>query len=101
MPFNTFVNEREETQIGIMNSTNEWCTDKLSKLLNEELRISTLSEIKEHFASISSNEAVETANLLELPLVFDCLNDSNTYVEYYCLHTNLYQYLCLLENKLI
>lgn len=63
-----------------MSSANEWCTDKLSKLLNEELRISTLSEIKEHFSTLSSNEATQTANLLELPLLFDCLNDSNTYV---------------------
>lgn len=61
-----------------MNSASEWCTDKLSKLLNEELRITTLNEIRDHFTAVSSNEAYQTANLLELPLVFDCLNDSNS-----------------------
>lgn len=56
-----------------------WCADKLSKLLNEDLRMSTLTEIKEHFSAISQDEANETANLLQLPMVFDCLNDSKRY----------------------
>ncbi|CAG9822654.1 unnamed protein product [Phaedon cochleariae] len=60
-----------------MGSREEWCADKLSKLLQEELRISTLNEIKEHFTSIPHQEASRTANVLDLPLVFDCLNDSN------------------------
>lgn len=55
-----------------------WCADKLSKLLNEDLRMSTLTEIKEHFSAISQDEANETANLLQLPMVFDCLNDSKS-----------------------
>lgn len=60
-----------------MATREEWCADKLSKLLNEDLRISTLNEIKTHFEGISDTEAMQTAELLELPLVFDCLNDSN------------------------
>lgn len=63
-----------------MASREEWCAEKLSKLLNEELRISTLCEIKNHLTSVPQEEAAITANILQLPLVFDCLNDSNTYV---------------------
>lgn len=61
-----------------MGTPEEWCAEKLSKLLNEELRISTLEEIKDHFSTLSQNEATRTANLLQLPLVFDCLNDSDS-----------------------
>ncbi|XP_057664519.1 26S proteasome non-ATPase regulatory subunit 5-like [Diorhabda carinulata] len=60
-----------------MASREEWCTDKLSKLLQEDLRISTLNEIKEHLTSIPQSEATKVADNLDLPLVFDCLNDSN------------------------
>lgn len=63
-----------------MGSTEEWCADKLAKLLNEELRISTLNEIKEHLSSATQTEATTTANLLDLPLVFDCLNHSDSWV---------------------
>lgn len=55
----------------------DWCADKLAKLLNEDLRISTLNEIKEHFNDIPQNEAINIAETLQLPLVFDCLNNSN------------------------
>ncbi|KAJ8938792.1 hypothetical protein NQ314_011328 [Rhamnusium bicolor] len=61
-----------------MASREDWCADKLSKLLQEDLRISTLNEIKQHLTSIPQSEATRTADILELPLVFDCLNDSNT-----------------------
>ncbi|XP_044745627.1 26S proteasome non-ATPase regulatory subunit 5 [Coccinella septempunctata] len=61
-----------------MASREEWCADKLSKLLKEELRISTLNEIKDHLESLPTNEVKPTVNLLELPLVFDCLNNTNT-----------------------
>ncbi|XP_017782044.1 PREDICTED: 26S proteasome non-ATPase regulatory subunit 5-like [Nicrophorus vespilloides] len=61
-----------------MASKEDWCADKLSKLLNEDLRISTLNEIKEHFQEVSDSEATQTAEILQLPLVFDCLNDSNS-----------------------
>lgn len=55
----------------------DWCADKLAKLLNEDLRISTLNEIKEHFNDVPQNEAINIAETLQLPLVFDCLNNSN------------------------
>ncbi|KAL3288064.1 hypothetical protein HHI36_002515 [Cryptolaemus montrouzieri] len=61
-----------------MSLREEWCSDKLAKLLDEELRISTLNEMKHHLQSISSNEVKSTVNSLDLPLVFDCLNDTNT-----------------------
>lgn len=61
-----------------MASEEEWCAEKLSKLLQEDLRISTLSEIKDHLSSLPQAEAIRIANLLDLPLVFDCLNNSNT-----------------------
>ncbi|CAH0552701.1 unnamed protein product [Brassicogethes aeneus] len=61
-----------------MASREEWCADKITKLLNEELRITTLNEIKDHFTSVPQDEAARTANILQLPLVFDCLNNSNT-----------------------
>ncbi|KAK9878735.1 hypothetical protein WA026_023667 [Henosepilachna vigintioctopunctata] len=59
-------------------TSKEWCADRLSKLLNEELRISTLNEIKDHLQSIPSHEVKPTVNCLDLPLVFDCLNNTNT-----------------------
>lgn len=65
-----------------MGSQEEWCAEQLSKLLQEDLRITTLGEIKEHLATLSQSEATRIANLLDLPLVFDCLNDSNTYVPF-------------------
>lgn len=61
-----------------MATREEWCADKLSKLLKEELRISTLNEIKDHLESLPTHEIKSTVNLLDLPLVFDCLNDTNT-----------------------
>lgn len=53
-------------------------SEKLSKLLNEDLRISTLNEIKENFEALPHTEASRIAQNLQLPLVFDCLNDSNS-----------------------
>lgn len=61
-----------------MEPTEEWCAEKLSKLLQEDLRITTLGEIKEYLCSLPQTEATRIANLLDLPIVFDCLNDSNT-----------------------
>lgn len=52
-------------------------SEKLSKLLNEELRISALSDIKHSFESLSRNEASAVARSLQLPLIFDCLNASD------------------------
>ncbi|CAG9856336.1 unnamed protein product [Phyllotreta striolata] len=60
-----------------MASREEWCADKLSKLLQDDLRISALNEIKEHLTSMPVSEASRFADCLDLPLVFDCLNDSN------------------------
>lgn len=54
----------------------DWA-EKLSKLINEELRISTLNEIKENFEALPDGEASRVAKRLQLPLVFDCLNDTN------------------------
>lgn len=61
-----------------MASEEDWCAEQLSKLLQEDLRISTLGEIKDHLSSLAPSEATRIATLLDLPLVFDCLNDSNT-----------------------
>lgn len=61
-----------------MANRESWCAEKAAKLLNEELRILTLNEIKEHFLGLSQEEANETANILQLPIVFDCLNDSKS-----------------------
>ncbi|KAG5893053.1 hypothetical protein JTB14_014833 [Gonioctena quinquepunctata] len=60
-----------------MASHEEWCADKLSKLLQEDLRISTLNEIKDYFTSVPQVDASRLANMLDLPSVFDCLNDTN------------------------
>lgn len=60
-----------------MSSREEWCTETISKLLQENLRITTLNEIKDHLESLPQNEASRTVNLMDLPVVFDCLNDSN------------------------
>lgn len=59
-------------------SREAWCADKLSKLQIEDLRMSTLSEIKDYFSTISQDEAYQIANTMQLPVVFDCLNDSKT-----------------------
>lgn len=56
----------------------EWCADKLSNLLQEELRISTLSELRDHLKALPHEEATTISSGLQLPLVFDCLNDSNS-----------------------
>nr|XP_023016451.1 26S proteasome non-ATPase regulatory subunit 5-like [Leptinotarsa decemlineata] len=61
-----------------MASNEEWCSEVSSKLQREDLRISTLNEIKEHFSSISQLEVSKLVNILSLPLVFDCLNDTNS-----------------------
>lgn len=61
-----------------MDSRDDWCAQKSSNLLEEDLRIPTLNEIKDHLTTIPKDEALRTANCLNLPLVFDCLNDSNT-----------------------
>lgn len=61
-----------------MDSRDDWCAEKSSNLLEEDLRIPTLTEIKDHLTAIPKDEALRTANCLNLPLVFDCLNDSNT-----------------------
>ncbi|XP_045470633.1 26S proteasome non-ATPase regulatory subunit 5-like [Harmonia axyridis] len=61
-----------------MSTREEWCADKASKLLKEELRTSVLNEIKDHLESLPSNEVKSTVNLLNLPLVFDCLNNTDT-----------------------
>lgn len=60
-----------------MASNDDWCADKLSKLSQEELRISTLNEIKEYLSTLTQSEAKRIASQIDLPLVFDCLNDSN------------------------
>ncbi|XP_018333905.1 26S proteasome non-ATPase regulatory subunit 5 [Agrilus planipennis] len=59
-------------------SRQEWCSDKLSKLLHDDSRIPVLHEIKEHLSELPFEEAVQTAKEFELPLVFDCLNNSNS-----------------------
>ncbi|KAK4883481.1 hypothetical protein RN001_006800 [Aquatica leii] len=60
-----------------MAAREDWCSNQISKLLEEDLRVPTLNEIKDHFSSISPDEARVTANNLQLASIFDCLNDSN------------------------
>lgn len=61
-----------------MNSGQEWCAEQLSKLLQEDLRITTLGEIKDHLSLLPHSEVTRVTNYMDLPIVFDCLNDSNT-----------------------
>lgn len=59
-------------------SREQWLSEKSSALLNEDERISTLNDIKDYLSALPQYEAVETARMLQVPLLFDCLNDSNT-----------------------
>lgn len=61
-----------------MASREVWCAEKAAQLLNEEIRILTLNEIKDQLLGMSQEEVNETANILQLPIVFDCLNDSKS-----------------------
>ncbi|XP_063906784.1 26S proteasome non-ATPase regulatory subunit 5 [Zophobas morio] len=56
----------------------EWCEEKLSELSNEDTRIPVLKEMKDFLTTIPREEMTRTANSLQLPVVFDCLNDSNS-----------------------
>ena len=58
----------------------EWCEEKLSELSNEDTRIPVLKEMKDFLTTIPREEMTRTANSLQLPVVFDCLNDSNRYL---------------------
>ncbi|VEN43507.1 unnamed protein product [Callosobruchus maculatus] len=58
-------------------SYKEWCAETSAKLQQEEQRIPTLNEIKDYMITVSPSEASKVATNLELPLIFDCLNDSN------------------------
>lgn len=60
-----------------MASHEEWCADKISKLVQEELRISTLSEMKEYLSTLPQDEVSRIAGALDLPMLFDCLGDTN------------------------
>ncbi|KRT85539.1 HEAT domain-containing protein [Oryctes borbonicus] len=59
-------------------SREQWLSAKSSALRDEDERISTLNEIKDYLRSLPQNEAAESAQLLQMPVLFDCLNDSNT-----------------------
>ncbi|XP_050513208.1 26S proteasome non-ATPase regulatory subunit 5 [Diabrotica virgifera virgifera] len=61
-----------------MASREDWSAETQSKLLQEEQRVSVLNEIKDHLISIPQSEASKVANSFNIPLVFDCLNNSNT-----------------------
>lgn len=56
----------------------DWCSKQITKLRNEDSRVPTLNEIKNHFSGITQDEAIRIANNVQLTPVFDCLNDSNT-----------------------
>ncbi|XP_050296589.1 26S proteasome non-ATPase regulatory subunit 5 [Anthonomus grandis grandis] len=58
-------------------ASREWFSDKISDLTQENQRISLLSEFRDQFQSLPLDEAQTVANNVQLPLVFDCLNDSN------------------------
>ncbi|KAB0802039.1 hypothetical protein PPYR_04225 [Photinus pyralis] len=55
----------------------EWCSQQTVNLLQEELRIPTLNEIKDYLASLTSEEAKQTINDFPLTYIFDCLNNTN------------------------
>ncbi|XP_066248492.1 26S proteasome non-ATPase regulatory subunit 5 [Euwallacea similis] len=61
-----------------MASDEKWFTSKLSNLSQEDLRISTLSELRDHLKALPHEETSRISNSLQLPVVFDCLNDSNS-----------------------
>jgi 26S proteasome non-ATPase regulatory subunit 5 len=61
-----------------MASYGEWCEEQLSKLSNEDTRIPVLQEMKDFLTTIPREEITRTATSLQLPAVFDCLNDSNS-----------------------
>ncbi|RZB38997.1 26S proteasome non-ATPase regulatory subunit 5 [Asbolus verrucosus] len=61
-----------------MASHEEWCEEQLSKLSNEDTRVPILQEMKDFLTAIPREEMSRTANSLQLPAVFDCLNDSNS-----------------------
>ncbi|XP_022921274.2 26S proteasome non-ATPase regulatory subunit 5 [Onthophagus taurus] len=54
-----------------------WCTEKSQLLKTADNRIPVLNDIKDYISSLPHDEAKETTTLLQLPLVFDCLNDSS------------------------
>ncbi|KAI4458415.1 26s proteasome non-atpase regulatory subunit 5-related [Holotrichia oblita] len=59
-------------------SREQWLSQKSSALVDEDERMSTLNEIKDYLTSLPQDEAAQSAQLLQMPLLFDCLNDSNT-----------------------
>lgn len=61
-----------------MASHKDWYADKLSDLLQEDLRVSTLSELRDHLKSLPHEDAARIVAGLQLHLVFDCLNDTNS-----------------------
>ncbi|KAL1488433.1 hypothetical protein ABEB36_014906 [Hypothenemus hampei] len=61
-----------------MGSREKWYTEKLNDLQQEDLRVSTLGELRDRLKSLPHDEAEKVTKALELPLVFDCLNDNNT-----------------------
>lgn len=58
-------------------ASKEWYSNKLTDLMQEDQRVSTLSELRDHLKSLPHEEATRISTGLQLPLVFDCLNDSN------------------------
>ncbi|XP_044262217.1 26S proteasome non-ATPase regulatory subunit 5 [Tribolium madens] len=61
-----------------MASYEEWCEEKLSRLSDEDSRIPVLREMTDFLTTIPREDMSRTANSLQLPAVFDCLNDSNS-----------------------
>ncbi|KAF5302726.1 hypothetical protein FQR65_LT08468 [Abscondita terminalis] len=60
-----------------MANREDWCSNQITKLLDDDLRLPTLIEIKDYFSSATPDEARITANNLQLASIFDCLNNSN------------------------
>ncbi|GJQ74529.1 hypothetical protein Trydic_g21394 [Trypoxylus dichotomus] len=56
----------------------QWLSEKSSALLDEDERITTLNEIRDYLQALPQDEAVQSTQLLQMPVIFDCLNDSNT-----------------------
>lgn len=54
-----------------------WCSEKVSKLFDENSRISVLRDMKDFLSTVPREEVAIAAEKLQLAAVFDCLNASN------------------------
>lgn len=63
-----------------MSAPEDWCREKLENLQIKDKQKDTLTEIKQHLTELPSQQAIITSNFLQLPAIFDCLDDGGRYV---------------------